>query len=214
MTWTLRITLAGALLLASPAMARDLPLSDSLARARAEVLLAEIDMRIRTADSATLALETWCADHRLADPARIVVQRDVGAQRPATGAERALLGVSANEPVRYRRVRLVCGDHVLSEAENWYVPSRLEPAMNAMLDGSEEPFGKVIRPLAPSRRTLTNRKQWTPSASANGCERTAFSHEALVLDGKGRPLALVVENYRLELVCAVLQADGQKAATQ
>jgi hypothetical protein len=38
-----------------------------------------------------------------------------------------ILGVDPDEPVRFRRVPLKCGDHVLSEAENWYVPSRLTP---------------------------------------------------------------------------------------
>lgn len=199
----------GALLCATlfaetPARAGDtLALPDVAAKVRAVELLNGIDRQLRASDSATLALERWCAAHRMAEPARVIVQQDRGIQRPATGAERAQLGVSASEPVRYRRVRLVCGSHVLSEAENWYVPGRLEPAMNAALDGSDEPFGKVIRPLAPGRRTLATRWAWKATAASSACNDTAFRHEALVLDGGGRPLALVVENYRLELVCAI-----------
>lgn len=199
-----RLALLGAILSAgAPVRAGDiLALPDVVAKVRAVTLLNDIDRQLRSTDSATLTLERWCAAHRMAEPARIVVQRDSGAQRPATGAERSALGVSASEPVRYRRVRLVCGSHVLSEAENWYVPGRLEPAMNAALDGSDEPFGKVIRPLAPSRRTLATRWAWKATVASANCDHTAFSHEALVLDSKGKPLALVVENYRLELVCA------------
>jgi len=108
-------------------------------------------------------------------------------------------------------VQLKCGDHILSEAENWYVPSRLTSAMNAALDGSDEPFGKVIRPLSPRRQTLALARHWSPIAdktvSSAPCDTPVFSHEAMVLDGDGKPLALVAEHYRLELICAIKTGD-------
>ena len=70
-------------------------------------------------DSATLTLDRWCAAHRLASPARIVAERVDGAYQAPTDEQRQLLGVNAMETIRYRRVRLICGGHVLSEADNW-----------------------------------------------------------------------------------------------
>jgi chorismate-pyruvate lyase len=107
-------------------------------------------------DSATAALGEWCAARHLADPARISASpvRDADAAPP--GDLRALLG--ADGPVGYRHVRLACGGVVLSEAHNWYLPSRLTPAMNATLAASDTPFGKVVAPLHFTREPLDSRR--------------------------------------------------------
>ena len=44
-----------------------------------------------------------------------------------------------------RRARVV-------EADNWYVPGVLTAQMNEQLDTSDEPFGKVVKPLGFQRR--------------------------------------------------------------
>jgi hypothetical protein len=102
-------------------------------RLEALALLETLNADLLAHDSATLTLERWCADHRLADPARIVAERVSGADKPASAEVRAALDAKPDEPLSYRRVRLKCGGHVLSEADNWYVPSRLTPEMNHML---------------------------------------------------------------------------------
>jgi chorismate-pyruvate lyase len=113
------------------------------ARLEALALLQTLNAELLSHDSATLTLDRWCAAHRLASPARIVAERVAGAEQAATDEQRQLLGVSATEPVRYRRVRLTCGDHVLSEADNWYVPARLTPEMNRLLDTTDTAFGRA-----------------------------------------------------------------------
>jgi chorismate-pyruvate lyase len=198
--------------LAQPAPAQpSLPLPDDLARWRTSALIERIDADLLASTSATLTLERWCADHRIATPARILVERDKTADRAPDARQRTLLGIEADTPVGYRKVQLKCGDHILSEAENWYVPSRLTPAMNGALDGSDEPFGKVIRPLSPRRQTLALERHWSPvtdKASASAlCDTPVFSHEAMVLGGDGKPLALVAEHYRLELICAIKSGE-------
>jgi hypothetical protein len=45
----------------------------------------------------------------LASPAHIVAERVDGASQAPTDEQRQLLGVSATEPVRSRRVRIICG---------------------------------------------------------------------------------------------------------
>jgi len=88
------------------------------ARLEALVVLQTLNAELPSHDSATLTLDRWCAAHRLASPARIVAERVDGAYLAPTDEQRQLLGVNATEPIRYRRVRLICGGHVLSEADN------------------------------------------------------------------------------------------------
>src|SRR5262249_38237697 len=102
-------------------------------RLAALALLQSLNADLLSHDSATLILDRWCAAHQLASPARIVAERVHDVDKAPTGEQRQLLRVSATEPIRYRRVKLTCGSHVLSEADNWYVPARLTPAMNQVL---------------------------------------------------------------------------------
>src|SRR6185312_11314138 len=95
--------------------------------------------------SATEVLTHWCGVLHFADPPQIHAE----SASPASGADasiRALLKVDAKEPVRHRHVRLTCGGHVLSEADNWYLPERLTLSMNRVLDETDTPFGGVVRP--------------------------------------------------------------------
>jgi hypothetical protein len=39
-------------------------------------------------------------------------------------------------------VHLKCGERVLSEADNWYVPARLTKEMNQSLENSDIAFGR------------------------------------------------------------------------
>lgn len=87
----------------------------------------------------------------------------------------------------------MCSATLLSDADNWYVPVRLTPAMNAQLDRDNMPFGRVILPLKPQRRTLSIRGTGRQSGEI-------LRLRAIVLDGDGRPLAEVVERYQRVLV--------------
>ena len=147
--------------------------------------------------TATELLEARCAELGLADPPRVHAEVQRGRRIARSAAARARLGIGKDEALGYRRVRLVCGAHVLSEALNWYVPARLTPAMNAQLEQGDTPFGRVILPLSPSRRTLSARVLWDGRGRAPA---TILRHRALVIDGQGRPLAEVIENYRAVLV--------------
>ena len=141
-------------------------------------------------DSATAALGQWCAAHRLADPPQIRAERLVEATPPPPDL-RALLQAPSDEPLAMRRVRLHCGSLVLSEAWNWYRPARLTPQMNASLDSSDTPFGRIAAPLGFRRERLSSRR-----GRAEGCPTgTVLSHRALLRLPDGQPLALVVECY-------------------
>lgn len=131
-------------------------------RLEALALMQTLNANILGSTSATITLENWCRVHGLAEPPRITATRIGSAERPATAEQRARLGVDEREPIRHRRVQLKCGDRVLSEADNWYVPGRLTAEMNRLLDTTETPFGRAVQPLAPYRRTQEVRMLWTP----------------------------------------------------
>jgi chorismate-pyruvate lyase len=182
---------------------------DHLARAELLALLQTFNADLLSHDSATATLERWCADHRLADPARILARRVRDAERPIPDAMRAKLGIDATEPVRYRHVRLACGEHVLSEADNWYVPARLTADMNRQLDTTDEPFGKVVKPLGFQRRTLSAELLWSPlpdgwemspqaaAAPAPGLRipHDVLRHQAILYTSAQQPFSAVVETY-------------------
>src|ERR1700674_2300405 len=118
-----RATLLIVLLCSSLTCADDAPAAQPLdwpdsfvARVEALALLQTLNADLLSHDSATLTLDRWCDAHRLASPARIVAERVHGTEQAPTAEQRQLLGVSTTEPVRFRRVRLSCGGHVLSEA--------------------------------------------------------------------------------------------------
>jgi chorismate-pyruvate lyase len=167
----------------------------------AQALLETLNAQLLAANSATLTLEKWCADHRLAVEPKIVAHRDLRADNPVTAEQRQRLGISLSEPVIYRKVQLKCGDLVLSEAENWYVPARLTDEMNSLLTTTQTPFGKVIAPLQPYRKTFAVEKVWSPlSPVPMDYDATAFRHSAVVMDGTNTPLAEVRENYKLNVL--------------
>ena len=136
-------------------------------------------------DSATAALaEWWSASAIRALPIP-------GNAEPATPDIRALLGCSADEPVGYRHVRLFCGDHVLSEARNWYVPGRLTADMNRLLAETDTPFGEVVAPLGVQRIRLDE----VLGCAAQCPAGTILSHRAVLRRADGAAISLVVECY-------------------
>jgi chorismate-pyruvate lyase len=178
-------------------------------RLEALALLQTLNADLLSNTSATLTLDRWCGVHRLASPARIVAERVQDAEQAPTAEQRQLLGVGPREPVRFRRVRLKCGDHVLSEAENWYVPSRLTPDMNRLLETTDTAFGRAVQPLNFQRRTLSAKLLWSPLPQGwemGGVEPSkpdgrlnipheVLQHRAVLTLPDGTPFSQVVETY-------------------
>jgi hypothetical protein len=191
-------------------------------RLEALALLESLNAELLSHDSATLTLERWCAVHRLASPPVIVAQRVAAADLPPSAGQRAELGVTPDELVRHRHVRLVCGTEVLSEADNWYVPSRLTPDMNARLDGSDAPFGKVVQPLHFVRHTLESTLLWRPlpehweTDPGSACRGVAcepmpaqlLQHRAILSLPDGTPFSEVIETYTEAVLDFPVPAGG------
>jgi chorismate-pyruvate lyase len=180
-----------------------------VARVEALALLQTLNAELLSHDSATMTLERWCASHRLASSPRIIAERVAGADKPATEEQRRELRVTASDAVRYRRVNLHCGDYVLSQADNWYVPGRLTPDMNRQLDSTDTPFGRVVQALHFQRHTISAQLLWlplpegwemNPAASVAGAGNLVapagvLQHRALLTLPDGTPFSEVVETY-------------------
>lgn len=156
-------------------------------RLEALALLQSLNADLLSHDSATLTLDRWCEQHHLATPAKIIAERVRDIDKPADPELRQILKVSDTEPIRYRRVRLRCGDHVLSEADNWYVPAHLTPEMNQTLETTDTPFGRVVQPLHFQRHTLAAALLWSPLPQ--GWELTAAEAGAHAASSRAHPAA-------------------------
>ena len=152
----------------------------------------QLKAELLASPSATQTLTAYCARLHLADPPVIRALRDHSVDRKADSDVRGLLHVKAGEPVRYRRVRLSCGDQVLSDADNWYVPARLTAEMNSTLDGTDTSFGTVVKPLDFRRRTLGTQDLHDG--------RHVLRVRALLVNREGLPFSLVQENYSAILI--------------
>jgi chorismate-pyruvate lyase len=198
--------------MATPARAKDVAWSDNFTtRLEATALVETMNAEFLATRSATLTLEAWCGAHHLsgAAPAKITAKLIRGADKPATPEQRQHLGVGPDEPIKYRHVLLTCGDKVLSEADNWYVPSRLTPEMNTALETTDTPFGKAVLALKFYRQNFEAKVLWWPlpegwetqklPASKGGVlaiPATLFEHHAVLYTGDRTPFSEVHEVYQ------------------
>jgi chorismate-pyruvate lyase len=188
-----------------------------VARVEVLALLETLNSELLSHDSATVTLERWCETHRLAAPPRIVAIRVPGAEQPPSPQQRQELAVTQLETVRYRHVKLLCGAVVLSEADNWYVPGRLTPEMNKLLDTTDLPFGKVVQPAHFDRHTQSSELLWRPledgwemnqPPSVNGAPPSANAVKKNTAEGLAPPPTLVIPPKLLEHRAVLTLPDG------
>jgi len=213
--------LAGLLLGSLPARALDAGTGapqwadNFTSRLQALALLQTLNADLLSNASATLTLDRWCGAHDMATPPKIVADRVRGQDKPATAEVRALLRVSNEETVNYRRVRLRCGELVLSEADNWYVPARLTPEMNQQLETTDIAFGRAVKPLNFLRVTLSANLLWSPLPQGWEMARTTLppdaatplavppfviEHRAVLNLPDGTPFSALVETYTRQVL--------------
>lgn len=194
-------------------VARCEPPRANMTRLELQALIETLNADLLASRSATQTLQDWCAEHHMAAEPKIHVRRILDAVKEISPESRRRLAIADDTPVKYRRVELRCGDHVLSQADNWYVPERLPPQMNDILDTTDRPFGAVIKELSPHRQTIAMRRLWQPlpthweleAAPADlanaelAIPELLLEHRALVEKPDGEPIAEVVETYRRDL---------------
>ncbi len=186
-----------------------------VARLQALALVETLNAEVLASRSATLTLEDWCRDHQLAKEPKMVAELVRGVTKGSTGEQRERLQVTSEGEVKYRRVLLRCGSRVLSVADNWYVPERLTPDMNRLLDTTDTPFGKVVRSLEPYRQTFVAKLLWSPlpdrwergaiaasSAAGNilAIPDALFEHRAVLYTREHKPFSEVDEVYQRQLL--------------
>lgn len=209
-----RALAVGIAMLATPALAGTNWPDTFGARLEGLALMETLDADLLASNSATDILQHWCADHHMAADATIHARLLRNVHELVLPVVRRRLGIGPDEPVIYRRVELACGDHVLSRADNWYVPSRLTPAMNKALTTTDIPFGHAIKDLHPQRRTFAVAILWHPLPE--GWEMTPhpgdhpdmalsippilFEHHAIVSGGDGKPISEVDEHYTRDVL--------------
>lgn len=148
--------------------------------------LAAFEAQLEANSSATAVLQTWCDEH--VPGTRIIAQQVQTVPAPLPPAARKALALKPGEAVHYRRVELTCGNRVLSNADNWYLPDKLTDAMNQTLEHSETPFGAAVAALHFRRRNLETR--FLPPG-----DEGVLRHSAILLTDKGAPFSFVVETY-------------------
>ena len=176
-------------------------------RLRMLAQLQTLNAELLSHDSATAVLQGLCDRREPAAPPIRARRAEVTDDLRAAAAARRQLGAAANEPIKLRTVELVCGETVLSRADNWYLPARLTQQMNTALDSTETPFGVVVRPLAFQRRTLSAQVLFNPlPAGWETRPAEAFDapvrappyvlqHRAVLQTPDGRPFSLLIETY-------------------
>jgi hypothetical protein len=203
------------LVLSVSAMAQDSSFWPSTpeARQQAFALVEKLREDLLTTRSSTLTLEAWCRDHRLAKDPTIVADVVKSVAKKPSAAQRTRLQISPKDEVKYRRVRLRCGERVLAEADNWYLAGRLTPEMNRLLETTDTPFGKVVAPLEPYRKTFDSQMLWSPvpgpwqlgpDVTSNGgtlaIPSSLFEDRAVLFTREQQPFSEVYEVYERPLL--------------
>ena len=211
-----RVELWALIAICAPAWAQEAAVwpDTYVSRLQALALVQTLNAQVLASGSATLTLEAWCRDHQLAKQPTIVAERVKGAAKAPTAEQRQRLQVPADAEVRYRRVRLRCGERVLSEADNWYVPGVLTAEMNRLLDATDAPFGKVVQPLGPYRQTFEVKVLWSPmpdgwelgmvspkkDGGALAIPEALFEHRAVLYTRDHKAFSEVDEVYERQLL--------------
>ncbi|WP_198321782.1 MULTISPECIES: hypothetical protein [Methylococcus] len=185
-------------------------------RLAALALIQTLNAEILASRSATAVLERWCSDYHLAAAPHIVAER-MRVEAKAPDAEQLQrLGVASAAELKFRHVRLKCGERVLSEADNWYAPARLTAEMNRLLETTDTPFGKAVAALVPYRQTFSARLLWSPlpenwavagrteppprSSAGLAIPAGLFEHRAVLYTRDNLPLSEVHEVYQRDIL--------------
>ncbi|MFT8597247.1 hypothetical protein [Acetobacter orientalis] len=179
-------------------------------------LLATLENALLLTDSATRTLEDWSRTHSLAPTPTVRAVRVDTARAPCPPLlceKLELTPLQASTMLRYRHVRLMCGQHVLSHAQNWYRPDRLNASMNTELETTEIPFGRAVTQLAFTRQLVEAKRLWAPlphgweiaplpTGSGDYLTPPAwlFRHQAILQRHDSAPFSAVTETYTADLL--------------
>jgi chorismate-pyruvate lyase len=186
-----------------------------LARVKARTLIETLNARLLCAScTVTAVLDRWCANDGLASEPLVHARLIKDVEKPISPEQRQRLQIGPEEEVTYRHVELSCGGHVLAEADNWYVPSRVGAAINRVLTTTDTPFGRAVQSLKPVRENLSVEFLWKPlhdgwelgppqaerPEEALAMPWQLFQHRALIYSDKHLPFSEVREIFTREVL--------------
>jgi hypothetical protein len=184
--------------------------TDVTARLEATALLQSLNVEPLSNDNKKQTLERWCMSHRLVSNPQIAIERVLDVEELPTEAQRKTLATSAKQPVRHRKVRVLCGSAVLLEADDWYLPSRVSPQVSALIDGTDLPFETAVQIAHFRRRILSAALLWPQLPELGNVEfeegvaepqairplpAHVLTHHVLVMLPDGTPFGEAQENY-------------------
>lgn len=176
-----------------------------------DALIHNLSTRLTSGATATETLLAWCEEHGLSHGPITANVRQRFSPSVLPDTVLTALEPAPGTTVHYRQVQLMRGTLRLATAENWFVPQRLTAAMNDRLHMTDLPFGTVVAPLCPSRRTLVAHvrpRSADPSEDPPQLHASAhhpqpeiiLEHQAVIFSESGTALALVKEKFCVELV--------------
>jgi chorismate-pyruvate lyase len=186
-----------------------------LARVEVLALIETLNARVLGAScTVTEILDKWCADHKMASEPVVHARRITGREKPVSPEQRQRLQVGPEEEVTYRHVELTCGGHILVEADNWYVPSRVGTEINRVLTTTDTPFGRAVQDLKPIRENLSVEMLWKPlldgwelgplpadrPGEALAMPWQLFQHRAVIYNYKHEPFSEVREIFTRDVL--------------
>jgi chorismate-pyruvate lyase len=153
--------------------------------------VARLERDLAAQPSATAVLAEICERQmgHTAPPIRAELVRGGPPAAPADLAQR--LDPGLDEPIVLRHVRLKCGETMLSEAYNWYLPLRLPAEVSRLLETTDTPFGKTL-----ASHGFTRKRLWSRRGRATECPAgTVLSQSAVLTMPERGPISLVIECY-------------------
>jgi chorismate-pyruvate lyase len=153
--------------------------------------VARLERDLAAQSSATAVLAAVC--QRQLGPTAPPIRAELlqGKAVVASGEIARQLDPGRIEPIVLRHVQLKCGETMLSEAYNWYLPLRLPPEAARLLETTDTPFGKALAPYGFARKRL-----WSKRGRAAECpEGTMLSQSAVLELPERGPVSLVIECY-------------------
>jgi len=183
--------------------------TDVMARLEATALLQSLNVELLTSDSEQQTLGRWCSSHGLVSNPQISIERVLDAEERPTEAQRKMLATSAKEPIRHRKVQVLCGATVLLEADDWYLPSRVSAQVNALIESTALPFetaqighfrrrivsATILWPQLPELWGLGTEESATESQAMRPPPARVLTHHVLVTLPDGTPFGEAKENY-------------------
>ncbi len=195
-------------------------------RLEALALLQTLNADLLSHDSADLSLDRWCDAHHLANPAKIVAERVHDAEQAPTAEQRKISASARRSPSVSAKCASPAAITSCRKRRIEYVPGRLTPDMNRVLDTHRHSFQAARCKRSIFRRhTLAATLLWSPlpqnwdmgaplpetHAGTLTIPHGVLEHRAVLTLPDGTPFSRVVETYTSEVLAVPATGSAWRA---